>query len=96
MEGIHFSGCGMKQTSSALYDIHKLAQTSFDYIYGLNLAQHLSLSIKFYWSTVTPISFVGSVVAFPLQWQRRVVGTETMRPPKYFLAALFLEKSDHL
>ena len=78
MEGIHFPGCGIKQISSAPYDICKLAQTAFEYIFGLNLAQHLSLAIKFYWSTLTAVSFVLSGVALLLQWQRRRVRTETM------------------
>ena len=78
MEGIQFPGCGIKQISSALYDVRKLAQTAFEYIFRLNLARHLSLSIKFYWSTVTAVSFVLFVVTFLLQWQRRRVRTETM------------------
>lgn len=31
MEGIHFSGCGIKQISSALYEIYKIDQTSAEY-----------------------------------------------------------------
>lgn len=96
MEGIHFPGCGIKQISSALYDVRKLAQTPFEYIFGLNLAQHLSLAIKFYWSTVMAVSFVLSVVAFLGQMAEKESQNRDYVTPKSFLAAPFLEKSDHL